>query len=266
MARTFTGDYSTGDLSQWYQVQNITAGDGSTPGAMLWSDYRDVYGTYPLTVVTDDADTGFVGRFEVRAGDSITDRERSEVASPKSAINVTRWEAFSIKFDDAYPLAVTTGWGVVTNQWPGANGYGWGMSTNPVDGATPSGTWTLQYFNGIDKLIRLLDVPMHRGNWIDVKMQIGFYGDSTGFVRVWIDGVRQTLRYTSWASPWTTPTLAPSETFNGRAYQTGEGGVYENTDGLFYYKEGIYRGAGYGYPDAVIYHANYRTSSTEDGL
>jgi hypothetical protein len=262
MGRIFTGDYSTGDLSQWIEMQNITAG-GGTVGAMFWDDYRDLLGTYPVTMVREDTDCGYAARFEIQTGDSgAVDNERSEVRAPSSAINVTRWEAFSIKFDETYPINssdYTNGW-AVTNQYPDAFGLGWTFGPNQLDGATPSGMWTLNYFGGVDSNIRLLDVPMNRGNWIDVKMHIGWYDSASGFVRVWINGVRQTLRYGSWAAPrLVAPSLSPSDTFTGQT-------VWNNTSGTFYYKEGLYRNRAAVYPTGIVYHANYRTSTDEAGL
>lgn len=259
VSRLFTGDYCTGDLSQWDGIQNVTAGGGKTPGAMNWNDYRHVFGTYPVTVVPEDTRCGYAARFEIRTGDAGEENERSEVAAPPAAINVTRWEAFSIKFDPTYPLSITEGW-AVTNQWADANGLGWVISQMQVDGTTPSGYWTLNYYGGQDKNIRLLDVPMDRGNWIDVKMQIGWYDNPSGFVRVWINGKRQILRYSQWGPLSTGPTgLSPSDTFTGQT-------VWNNTTGTFYYKEGLYRGSKYQFPTGIVYHANYRTAADEASL
>ena len=260
VGRIFTGDYCTGDLSQWSQVQNITAGGGSTPGSMSPQQYHASYGTYPVTVVREDTSCGYAARFEIRPGDSGSKNERTEVAGPAMAINVTRWEAFSVKFDETYPLSIDGGW-VVTNQWVDASGLGWAFSENHLDGITPPGTWSLTYFGGKDRGIRLLDVPMNRGNWINVKMQIGWYDSAElGFVKVWINGVRQTLRYESWDAPrLVAPVLSPSDTFTGQT-------VWNNTSGTFYYKEGLYRGRDYDFPTGVIYHANYRTAADEASL
>ena len=273
MPRTFTGDYSTGDFSQW-EVQRAS---GANPGSYGWPQYRLLAPQYANQIVKEDTDCGYAARFEIRTGDGlafeassgVTQNERAEVAANTSAINVTRWEAFSIKFDTTYPLAVEEGW-VVTNQWPDASGLGWAFSEYHLDGVTPSGMWSLNYFGGVDRNIRLLDVPMNRGNWIDVKMHIGWYANSSGFVKVWINGERQMLRYGSWDAPrLVAPALSPSDTFTGQT-------VWNNTSGTFYYKEGLYRAGpawhtansspGFSYPDGIVYHANYRTSTDEGGL
>jgi hypothetical protein len=260
MGRIFTGDYSTGDLSQWLRTE---ISGGTNPGANSWADYRQFAPEYPITVVQEDSDCGYASRHEVRPGDYTGDeQERAEVADDFRPINVTRWEAFSIKFDENFPLNVadyTNAW-QVTNQWPDASGLGWGPTPNFVDGATPSGMTSLVYFQGTDRSLRLLDVPMNRGNWIDIKMECGWYNDSRGFVRVWVNGVRQTLRYGSWAAPrLVAPSLSPSDTFTGQT-------VWNNTSGTFYYKEGLYRNRAAVLPTGIVYHANYRTSTDEAGL
>ncbi len=140
-------------------------------------------------------------------------------------------------------------WGFVVG--PDDNGYS-------IDGATPSGYWSLNYSTyGIEPptggQIRLLDVPMDRGNWIDVKMHVGWYDTSSGFVKVWVNGERKDLRYTSFGS------ATGGDTFTGRT-------VWNNTSGTFYYKEGLYRDGDVSYPDAVVYHANYRSATDEAGL
>lgn len=257
MGRTFTGDYSTGKLKQWGQIQNVFAATGSESSASY------IATGYPLSIVSDDKDAGYVARMEVRPGDTPgggSNNERSEVAGNTSAINVTRWEAFSIKFDPTFPIngATDNGW-AITNQWPDASGLFWNfqvpyaVNNLCLDGATPSGYWTLSAAGPGSTTIRLLDVPMDRGNWIDVKMHIGWYDSGSGFVKVWINGVRQTLRYTSFS------TYAAGDTYNGRT-------VWNNSSGTFYYKEGLYRATNVGYPTGIIYHANYRTATTEDGL
>jgi hypothetical protein len=257
MGRIFTGDFSTRDFKQWDVIQNTVAKDYSE-GTATYNGYSQ----YPLQVVTEDRDCGYAARVEVRPGDiNITSNERCEVADDPRAINVSRWEAFSVKFDSAFPLnsAGDHGWGV-TNQWPDASSLAWGFG-NHFDGLTPSGTWTLIYTDLSDapnSIRRLLDVPMNRGQWIDVKMHVGWYDTAgAGFVRVWINGIRQTLRYTSTA--WAGGGTAGGQTFTGKT-------VLDNTSGTFFYKCGLYRQAGVSYPTGIVHHANYRIADSEDGL
>lgn len=253
MGRIQTLDYSTGDVSQWDQVQNVTCQSELGFAAAYTWQYRDLLGTYPLQVVSDDSDCGYVARMEVRNGDTLGTNERSELAALPQAINTSRWEAFSVKFDTTFPNdCASYGWSV-TNQWVAASGVTWTITPNCLDGATPAGTWTLVAWDGGSSNIRLLDVPLNRGKWIDVKMNIGWYDDSRGFVKVWLNGIRQNLRYTSWMSG------SGGDTYTGRT-------VYTNTSGTFYYKEGLYRQGGVGFPTGIIYHANYRSATDEASL
>jgi len=264
VGRIFTGDYCTGDLSQWAQVHNITAGGGGSPGAMTWPQYRAAYGTYPVTVVPADTNCGYAARFEIRPGDSGDAPERTQVATAPEPINVARWEAFSIKFDPTFPSngGAEHGWSI-THGWPDASGLNWGFQVTPEhngwvrDGATPADHWSLYYRNNSGPptggFIRLLDVPMERGRWIDVKMHVGWYDSGSGFVEVWVNGQRQTLRYTSWLS------AEGGETFTGQT-------VWNNSTGTFYHKQGLYRERGVGFPTGVVYHANYRTAVDEASL
>ena len=104
---------------------------------------------------------------------------------------------------------------------------------------------------------------MNIGNWIDVKMQIKWSeSDSDGFVNVWVNGMRQTLRYTSmpFNFPTETPKTSPGTIFTGRTVVPNQ----ENTG--VYYKEGLYRQKDVGFPTGIIYHGNFRTASDEASL
>lgn len=114
MARTYTMDFSTNDLSQ---VDNIATSSPWQEAASGWStvapqDYTandDV-----VNVVTEDADAGPVARFELGTADSYSsgfyppgDVQRDQLSAPTSgrinfATSQTLWHAFSIKFDADY--------------------------------------------------------------------------------------------------------------------------------------------------------------------
>lgn len=264
VGRIFTGDYCTDDLSQWNAMQNVTAA-ATGNASMHWAQYRDLYGSYPVSVLPADTACGYAARFELRPGDTIGKNERTEVADVARPVDVTRWEAFSIKFDPTYPLSGGTDFGwAVTNQWVDASGLWWGFAVGPEkngwsrDGATPAGKWSLNYTTlakapPAGGQIRLLDVPFIPGEWIDVKMQVGWRSNESGFVRVWINGEPQELRYSSFDSP------GSADTFTGQM-------VWNNSSGTFYYKEGLYRAGGVGYPVAIVHHANYRSASDEASL
>jgi hypothetical protein len=249
--RLFTGDYSTGDFSQWASVQNRGyTGDGA-----------HYVPTYSATVV-DDVVKGKAARFEVHTGDIPEGQptgERSEVgednATTLTPINTTRWYAFSIKFDSAFPTNHhQVGW-AITNQWNSGTVSAPGISFGFQGGAEagPDGYWSLfQHPQSSPGMYlgdnRLLDIPLNRGNWIDVKMEVHWSPlDANGYVRVWVDGVRQTFLAGA----------GGGQTFTGRTTIPGDTHVH--------YHEGYYRESGVA-PTGIIYHANFRIADSEDSL
>jgi hypothetical protein len=233
MTRIFTGDYSTGNLLQWYAMD-------SKFGAFI--SPRNYVEQYPVQIIKQDADCGYVARYEVRNGDiahsSGAAAEVQEEYSPGTPpggyvathpVGTTRWYAFSTKLDTTFPTNhKDLGWGI-TNEWKGNTLgqtptllFGW-----QEDFFATAGNWSLYHmpqsaagvFLGTNP--RLLDIPMNLGNWIDVKCQIKWSeSDSDGFVRVWINGVRQTF-------------LTGGQTYAGRTVVPGDTHVH--------YAEGYYR-------------------------
>ena len=250
----FVGDYSTGDFSQWPTVQNVSYLGG--PGV-------DYVPTYSATVV-DDPVKGKAARFEVRKGDTPAGQpsgERSEVGestdTTMTPAETTRWYALSIKFDPTFPTNHTElGWGV-TNQWHSNQTvvgsptiqFGW---TGPGTG-TPDGYFSLfqvpQSSPGVFLgTVRLLDLPLDRGNWHDITMQVHWSPvDANGWVQVWYDGVRQTFLGTA----------GGGQMFTGRTMIPG--------DSYVHYHEGYYRENGIA-PTGVIYHAGFRVAEHRDQL
>jgi hypothetical protein len=242
-SRLFTGDYSSGDFSQWPTVQTRSYnGRGTT-----------YVPTYSASLITDAA-RGAVARFEVRSGDvpEFGGGERAEVQSSAAQTGgtegQTRWFAFSTKFDsnfssdyDGWPQ-----WGL-TNQWHPTSSTG----SPPFSlGLTAGSTWSLRvnpqsapgtYLGGERSI---WTVPMDRGNWHDIKMQVHFSTSSTeGWIQLWHNGVRQT--FNNGSDTYYCATIIPTTT-------------------SVYYKEGLYRA-----PKAstdVVYHAGFRSATTEAGL
>lgn len=193
MARIFTGDFSTGDFSQWFIVANRYY-----TGAAR--DYVDEQ--YPARIVLHDGDGGHLARFEVRAGDipAFGGNERSEVFGKGGLTRVdagqTAWYAFSIKFDDDFPEDhAALGWGIVA-QWHDEVDSGtyspvlqWGWT-----GSSDNGYWHLSQNLAAFGLgtTRLLRLPLDRGHWHDIKMKIRFSPDpAIGTVNVWHNGEPQ---------------------------------------------------------------------------
>jgi hypothetical protein len=244
--RLFTGDYSTGDFSQWASVQNRGyEGNGA-----------HYVPTYSATVVDDEA-TGKAARFEVRTGDvpeGLPSGERSEVAqAPPAPEGSTRWYAFSVKFDSTFPANhASLGWGI-TNQFrsddiPSNPTLNFGFVEN-----TPDDHWSLVHIPQSAPLeqlnvVRLADFPLDRGRWHEIKMRVVWSAsDEAGSVQLWYDGVRQAFL----------PAVGGAQTYTGRTMIPG--------DSYVYYKEGYYRQRGIA-PTGVVYHANFRMADSEDGL
>jgi hypothetical protein len=238
--RLFTGDYATGDFSQWLYVQNKDY-NGDSAGYRNWG--------YPASIVTDSG-RGHVARYELRSGDLVGDTERSEVegeeATTGGAEGQIRWYQFSTKFDATFPQNhASLGWGV-TNQW---HSHGSNFSP-PIE-------WVVNQLNGhwslmIDKqsspgayleVFSIFDVPLGTA-WHDVKMQISWSeSDSAGWVRLWHNGVRQTF-------------IGGGDTYFVRTLVPGDPTVY--------YKEGYYRQPMA--PTGIVYHTGFRCADSEDAL
>lgn len=240
-ARLFNGDYSTGNFAQWQTVQTKYY---NSSGA----NYQPAY---PATIVSD-AQKGNVARFEVRSGDvpSFGGGERSEVQSAGSQTGggegQIRWYQFSTRFDPSFPQNHRDlGWGV-TNQW----------HANASTGSPPV-AWVVNARNGYWSLFiqrqsspgaylntfPIFDVPLGT-DWRDVKMQVNWStSDTAGWVRLWLNGVRQTF-------------VNGADTYYVRTMIPGTSSVY--------YKEGYYRQAMK--PTGIVYHAGFRAATEEGGL
>lgn len=237
----FNGDYSTGNFAQWQVVQNKYY--NSTASSYVPA--------YPATVVTD-GQKGSTARFEVRSGDvpSFGGGERSEVSASAATTGgtegQTRWYQMSTKFDPSFPQNHRDlGWGL-TNQWHSDASTG-----------SPTVSWAVSSRNGYWSLLiqrqsspgvyldstSIFDVPLGT-SWHDVKMQINWStSDTKGFIRLWLNGVRQKF-------------VNGSDTYYVRTMIPGTTNVY--------YKEGYYRQAMS--PTGIVYHTGFRAATDEGGL
>lgn len=248
MARIFTGDYSTGDFRQWILVQN-TLYNGAPGG------YTDAY---PAQVISEDKDCGYCARFEVRTGDipEFGGGERSQVANTGQApaiANSTYWYAFSTKFDSTFPTDHhDLGW-AVTSQWKEDSvntspTVKWGFETD----AGSNGHWSLfhdpQSSPGGSYLGKssILDLPIEVGVWHDIRMEIHWStNDADGYVKVWHNGIPQTL-------------AGGGLTFTGRT-------MVPSDSGNVHYSEGYYRQAGI-VETGILYQTGFRMANTETSL
>ena len=105
--RLFTGDYDTGDFSDWRWMHNAYYDGTGTDNPQT---------SYAARVV-DDPERGKVARYELRSGDiAVGDNERTEVVGPiVGREGETGWYALSYKFDPEFPMDhASQGWGVVS--------------------------------------------------------------------------------------------------------------------------------------------------------
>ena len=235
--RVFTGDYSTGDFSQWPDVQNATyngSGQGYEP-------------TNTASIVQDPR--GSVARYELDGGDTDGGVQRTEVSADESTGGTegqTLWYQFSTKFDPAFPQNHRDlGWGL-TNQWhadvdTGSPPIGWYVDQR-------NGFWSLtvqkQSSPGVYlQTFSIFELPLGT-DWHDVKMQIRWSSsDTVGSIKLWLNGVRQMF-------------TNGSDTYNVRTLIPGTKTVY--------YKEGYYRKAMQ--PTGIVYHTGFRVATDESGL
>lgn len=257
MTRIFTGDYSTGDFTQWDGLETVYgAGEGAVPGAHPLDHYS-------ATVPIYDPDGGYLYRCEVRNGDTpagISGGDRSEVKANTAglaATGTTRWYAFSIKFDSSFPTNHSSlGWGIITQfkdapgsaggpaihfgwpsptYWPGReNGYWYLLATTQVSPPTVTSVTDLYRF------------PLTSGVWHDIKMRVLWKTDDTGTVKLWYNGEAATLL--TGGTTFTGQTLAPVDGVTGA-----------------YPKQGYYRDAAMT-NTGIVYHRGFRMASTEAGL
>lgn len=184
----FTGDYDTGDLSQWATLQ-----------ARGWSEFAGGYCTYSACVHDDGSGHSTAARFEVRDGDvpPFGGGARAEVRTgdgPSSGGFVfegdERWYELSLKFDQAFrnPRTSSAGWFIVM-QW-----FGYGA---PALALQVSEANTLDF--GGDGVPRRFHRPIQEvrpGAWVDLVLHVKFSKDpSVGFVEAWADGLLALPRY-----------------------------------------------------------------------
>jgi hypothetical protein len=244
--RLFTGDYSTGDFSQWPLMATKYYG---TPEQLLpGSGYHP---DYPATIV-DDPVKGKAARFEVRSGDLVGKTESSQVTGTSADTGGTegqiRWYAFLTKFDPSFPMNhASLGWGL-TNQWhDDANTGGSPPFGFYVDELNGNWSLTVQKQSAPTVFLDVYPIwntPLDRGTWHDIKMEVMFStSDSSGYIRLWQNGVRQKF-------------LDGNDTYHVRTLTPGTTSVY--------YKEGYYRQPIA--PTGIVFHSGFRSADREDAL
>lgn len=267
MTRLFTGDHSTGDFSQWNSMFTRFRAQDKLTNVPVEGEYS--------TQVLSAGDGGYVARIEVRPGDSAVgypDTERAMLMmgdGPQlSPVGSVRWYRFSIKFDESFPEDQhTRGWcypvsfGHVaadgtrpeTMQASSMTRMGW---TFPNNAGFSAGNWYLMrwmYQNAPSpdpdwqtRTVPILEMPLDRGKWQDIKMEVKWSKGTDGYMRLWRNGQRMLF-------------VDGSDTYPGQ-------NVYDEPEiAAVRPAQGIYRS-----PDPatvhVVWFSNFRMADTEDSL
>ena len=278
MARLFTGDYTTGSYNQWSQVINKHFESDAWRYASL--------NNYGARLVSDDPDCGYASRFEVRDGDlpgTVPGGERSEVLGPLAAYTpagATRWFAYSLKFDQNYPVnRGNFSWGGPSLQFKNALsngnapsdspaiGWGWGFETVYYE----PDQYPLSWLQPGTAAFPIFQIPIDRGKWQDITMQIKFAKDSTGFIRVWRNGTPLTVLNSGSGWPVNSSTYGGgTTTFTGPNMIPDVGlfqrTIYNESFTGVEFRMGIYRNATPATPTEIISYKDLRIADTQDGL
>lgn len=265
MARLFTGDYSTGDFSQWDRMANQGIPEGT--GLNLAKD-QPVTGNHSAQIVVDDADCGYAARFEVRNGDVAyfdpSSSERTEVfgrALTVAPTGSTRWYAMSVRFDSSFPLdhsEINTGIVTQFHDWPSALesptvALGW--LKNSFAPGFRNGYWYIRHtprevFGPATAFNAVCEMPIDPGLWQDIKLQIKWEQDNTGFIRAWRNGERQTL-------------LGGVTTYYGQTVAPSGPNPGQEVTGITV-QQGYYRTEMA--PTGIVYHKGFRIADEEMSL
>lgn len=244
--RIFTGNFDTGNASQWGNCQNRVYN-----GAC-----RNWAGTQYMMQFTSaiKRQGSHAARFEIHDGDipNFGGGERTEVAGPTWNVGggVEHWYAWSTMFDQNFTDETNKTYGVV-DQW-----HDMSNSSPPVGFYTDVGTgqWGLRVNrqsspgNFIDNAA-IWKGSLAHGTWQDIKIHIKWStSDSVGFVELWHNGVRQTF----------VGRCAGQTRCMGRTLTPGGGDAV-------YFKQGIYRGSAATGTD-VLFKDGFVAATAESGL
>ena len=279
MARKFSGEYASGQLTEWGRCLSSGEYNQSTGEYFLTTDewkFEDhTLGIGPV------GGSGYAVRQELRDGDTFqaggdadalanTQKAQFTDHTDKIYAGDVRWHAWSTMFEqfDAYPVGYDPYGFLLTHSWhtsqDGAAGGAtviWGAPK--VEGQYP-GSLTFISPNGsndwmlyVDKYeadrtnwnrVVLLERPVVLGEWIDVKMEIGWDLAADGYVRCWINNELQTLK-------------------TGGTVWNGATTVINPNPGEYYFVEHtVYRSDDSSWNDMIIHNSNYRSADSESDL
>jgi Polysaccharide lyase/IPT/TIG domain len=195
----FTGDFSTGNATQWPWI-DVKGYSGATSGLAAAISGGSVP-AYSVQFPTDaSAPSGKAMRVELRSGDP-----RCEVASNSGNNTLaggfegdTRWYEFGLKFDQSFPNNHNTlGWGLCTQfKCPG---LGSPMVAWYMDRVANCVSLTITPQSGpavyIGSQYSLYDIPLPRTTWVWITMKIlHSVNTSVGTVELWVNQQRATFK------------------------------------------------------------------------
>lgn len=183
-APVFTGDFETGDFSQY-----------STCQTRLWnSACASMPAGYPLSIVAGHRGN-YAARFEVRDGDMpFCCGERAQLVADTHETEGTEfWYTWSYKLDPQFPVVDTwqtlLQWHSTVDGSPPLAWYAYGnqiiLQTRPRPNAPYTG------------LTNIWSTPLVKDVWVDVKMHVKWSADpNVGYAELWVNGVRQNFTAT----------------------------------------------------------------------
>jgi hypothetical protein len=177
----FNGDFNTGDLSQYANVQ--AEGVNSNPdGVCEGADGR-------VCVVNGGPGHETAARFELRPGDEAAGGERAELRvgdEGETAPGDERWYSFDLMFEDfPPPTGRNSGGHMIVMQWH--TGSGSPLLTLNVDAA---GNFTIgERWDNPDII-----GPIDEGVWHSYVVHVRFSRGGDGLIEVYRDGVKVATR------------------------------------------------------------------------
>lgn len=170
----FSGDFNTGDLSQWGVVHSQTA-DRVTVGTSNPSPFEGVYRA----------------RFEVRPGDGVEgEGNRAEVTAPQPAgwfaEGQERWVRQSVYVPSQ---TLESDWKLITQY--SANGVGSpALAMFLVGGSSPH----FELRHGDSSTTDWVGPKLKFDRWYDIAVHVRYSSSpATGFIEVYLEGAKQTL-------------------------------------------------------------------------
>lgn len=174
----FTGDYNTGNFSQWSNCQ--------------WEGYNGGCSSYNgasrmAKIVNDGPGHETAARFEVQPGDVAPGAggERSEVRAGGAGDVVEgdeRWYEFSLKVPSDFkpPVGANSGGHFIVMQWHSGSG-------SPPLHVSMDASNNLILWHRWDSKKKVIG-PVDPGNWHNYILHVKFSNSASGFVEVWRDG------------------------------------------------------------------------------